>query len=64
MNSRSQATLAVAQWELADFSWHMPGRSFEFRVDNRIVADWLTGGAAVVDSRFAGRVASAINLLC
>ena len=57
------ACVAVSQWIAADFRWSWPSRSFEFRVDNQLLASWLNGDAACDSHLFAARLSCALDLL-
>ena len=57
------ASVRLPQWEPEDFTWQRPGRSFEIRVDNRLVASWVVGSANCHSDLFRKRVDTAINTL-
>ena len=61
--SFSKCSLAVPQWHTNDLQWRQGFLSFEFRVDNALVASWLTGSASTKIESYSDRVATAVDML-
>ena len=59
----SGCTLQVPQWHPEDMQWSRPGRSFECRVDNALLASWCVGQAAVNEGAYVSRVAAVTHVL-
>ena len=58
-----KCTLTLPQWLPGDMAWGRASMSFEFRVDNAVVANWMTGAASVTVECFRDRVAVAAEVL-
>lgn len=58
------ASICIPQWHSADFKWDADGMCFEFRVDNRLLADWVNGQARCDERRFQPRVRQMQTCLC
>eukprot|EP00973_Karenia_brevis_P071447 9925890-Karenia_brevis.AAC.1 len=59
----SKGCIAIPQWTHQDLVWQRGFRSFECRVDNKLLAEWLAGVSGCKTSSYMSRAGSASNLI-
>ena len=59
----SAAHLSLPQWMQKDLEWHRSSGSFELRVDNALLAQWMSGMATVNTGTYQARVYAALDIL-
>eukprot|EP00973_Karenia_brevis_P000030 3291-Karenia_brevis.AAC.1 len=53
-----KGSISIQQWTEKDLEWGRRFRSFDCRVDNQLLAEWLSGASLCKTSSYESRVAS------
>ena len=60
---RAKAPVKIPQWDVADLEWDRQEKSFEFRVDNQLLASWMVGTATCMVQEYQPKLAYLMRTL-